>query len=97
MSRTVVRSRGKLSVFLVGFAVMILCGVLLIQIADMKETQSRLSTQEASLKTRLSEEQKRTDELEERRKYVQTKKYVEEKAKEYGYVYPNEIVLKPEE
>ncbi len=82
--------------FLIGFAVMVLCSVLLVQISDMRETQRQLKTQEASLQARYDEEMNRTKQLEEERVYVQTKKYVEEKAKEFGYVYPDEIILKPE-
>ena len=40
--------------------------------------------------------QKEAEELEERRVYVQTKKYVEEIAKKIGFVYPDEIVYKPQ-
>lgn len=94
--RTVKKKRNKLSMFLIGFAVMVLCSVLLVQISDMRETQRQLKTQEASLQARYDEEMNRTKQLEEERVYVQTKKYVEEKAKEFGYVYPDEIILKPE-
>ena len=38
---------------------------------------------------------KRTLELEELRVYVKTMKYVEERAKQLGLVYPDEIIYKP--
>ena len=43
----------------------------------------------------LEEEEQRTQEIEELKKYVQTKKYVEEVAKErLGLVYEDEILFK---
>jgi len=54
--------------------------------------------QEEELLAQISEEEERTEEIEELRKYVQTKKYVEEVAKErLGLVYENEILFKAEE
>jgi cell division protein FtsB len=42
-------------------------------------------------------EKERTEEIEEYRKYMQTKKYIEEMAKEkLGLVYENEILIKEE-
>ena len=39
--------------------------------------------------------QKRTDELNEYKKYIQTKKYVEDVAKDkFGLVYPDEIIFR---
>lgn len=90
------KKSNKMSIFLIGFIMMVLCGIMVIQISDMKEKQHELKLQESALKTQLAQQQKRTDDLEEEKVYVQTKKYVEEKAKEFGYVYPDEIILKPE-
>ena len=43
----------------------------------------------------LDDEQKRTDELNEYKKYIQTKKYVEDVAKDkFGLVYPDEIIFR---
>ena len=39
----------------------------------------------------------RLEALEEEKVYIQTQKYIEEKAKSIGYVYPDEIILTPEE
>lgn len=40
---------------------------------------------------------KRQNGWEERKVYVQTKKYVEEVAKQIGFVYPDEVIYKPQE
>lgn len=96
--RSTVRRKksNKMSMFLIAFIMMVLCGIMVIQISDMKVEQHELKIQEANLKLQLAQEQQRTDDLQEEKVYVQTKKYVEEKAKEFGYVYPDEIILKPE-
>lgn len=75
---------------------MIFLGIMVIQISDMKKQQHELKLQESQLKASLAAQQQRSLELEEEKVYVQTKQYVEEKAKEFGYVYPDEIILKPE-
>lgn len=47
------------------------------------------------LQEQVNDEQKRTDELNEYKKYIQTKKFVEEVAKDkFGLVYPDEIIFK---
>lgn len=51
----------------------------------------------AQLEQQINEQQERKSELEEYEKYVQTKKFVEETAKDkFGLIYPDEIVIKPE-
>ncbi len=54
--------------------------------------------QEEQLLAEIEEEEQRTKDIEELGKYVQTKKYVEEVAKErLGLVYPDEILFKAKE
>ena len=54
--------------------------------------------QEEELLAQIAEEEERAEEIEELKKYVQTKKYVEEVAKErLGLVYEDEILFKAEE
>ena len=49
----------------------------------------------AQLQAQVDEEQKRTNELNEYKKYIQTKKFVEEVAKDkFGLVYPDEIIFR---
>jgi len=66
------------------------------QIKDSKSELKELTRQELNLQTKMEAVQKEAEELEERRVYVQTKKYVEEIAKRIGFVYPDEIVYKPQ-
>jgi cell division protein FtsB len=49
------------------------------------------------LQAEIEQQQSRADELEEYKKYIQTKKFVEEMAKDkFGLIYPDELVFKPE-
>ena len=47
------------------------------------------------LEAQIDAEEKRTLDLDALKVYVTTMKYVEDKAKELGLVYPDEIVFKP--
>ena len=47
------------------------------------------------LSQKMEEQEARSISLEEYKKYIKTKKYVEEVAKRYGLIYPDEIVFKP--
>lgn len=50
------------------------------------------------LSQQIAEQESRSDSLDEYKKYVKTKKYVEEIAKEkFGLLYPDELVFKPTE
>lgn len=91
------KQSNKLGMLSVSIIVMGICGVLLYQMQDLKEKDKELAKTESELKEQLEEERERSEYLEERRIYVQTKKYVEEVAKKLGYVYPDEIILKPYE
>ena len=48
------------------------------------------------LSQKISEQESRSESVEEYKKYVQTKKYIEDIAKnKFGLIYPDEIVFKP--
>lgn len=52
----------------------------------------------AELEAQITEQEEKAEEIEEYRKYVQTKKYAEEVAKEkLGLVYEDEIIFKAED
>lgn len=54
--------------------------------------------QKTQLEQKIEEQESRKDELEEYGKYVQTKKFYEETAKnKFGLIYPDEILIKPSE
>ena len=61
--------------------------------SELKELEKK----EAKLIEKRDEQLDLKEELEERAVYVKTKAYVEEMAKKLGLVYPDEVVIKPEE
>lgn len=63
---------------------------------DLEREQSEKRRNE--VRTAIKEEQERTDEIDNYKAYVQTKKYVEEIAREkLGLVYEDEIIFKSED
>lgn len=61
----------------------------------LQQKNEAYQKQEEELLAQIEEEEQRTKEIEELSKYVQTKKYVEEVAKErLGLVYKDEILFK---
>lgn len=68
-----------------------------LQIHTLRQTNAELKARKARLEELLEEENLRAKELEEEKVYVQTQKYIEEKAKSIGYVYPDEIIFRKED
>lgn len=65
---------------------------------SLENKKAEYEAQKESLMQQIAQEEQRRDELEEYKKYVQTKKFVEEVAKDkFGLLYPEEIVFKPSE
>ncbi|MDY5577064.1 MAG: septum formation initiator family protein [Lachnospiraceae bacterium] len=81
----------------ISLIVMVFVAIMCIQIKDSKQELRALERQEQALQLQLEDAQDEAEYLEERKVYVQTKKYVEEVAKKIGYVYQDEIIYKPED
>ena len=78
------------------FTMVFVC-IFMIKIDSLRATERQKDSELTAKEQQLEEESKRTEELEEQRVYVQTKKYIEEEAKKMGYVHTDEIIFKPEE
>ena len=79
-------SGGRRACFLMFLSVCILLGVMFVESYEARE---------AALEADIEAEKDRNQDIEEQRKYMQTKKYVEEVAREkLGLVYPNETIYK---
>lgn len=79
------------------FVVVFFCLCIGIRSANLKKQSEELAERQEALEKQLANEEQRTKELEELEKYMQTKKYMEEVAKEkLGLVYPDEILIQPE-
>ncbi len=81
---------------MIAFVVVAFCLVLLVYTQSLKRQSEELAQKKAVIEKKLEQEEQRTKDLEELEKYMQTKKYVEEVAKErLGLVYPDEILIEP--
>ena len=97
------KRQNRLGMFLVLMVVLMLLVVVSVKSVELRQKLEAYQTEEKALRERVLQEQidaekARTEEIEEYRKYTQTKKYVEEVAKEkLGLVNEGEIIYKPEE
>ena len=74
--------------------------IVVVSIGSVQLKQKKAAQQQVieDLNEQIANEEKRTEEIDEDRKYTQTKQYVEETAKEkLGLVYEGEIIFKEED
>lgn len=91
------RVQNRFSMFLVSLVVLLIIIVVAVKSVELHDRLDTLDAEMAQLSTRLEEEQKRAEEIEEFRTYTQTKRYAEEVAKDkLGLVYEGEIVFTEE-
>ena len=90
--------QNRLGMFLVLMVVLMLLVVVSLKSAELRQKQETYAARERVLQEQIDAEKARTEEIEEYRKYTQTKKYVEEVAKDkLGLVNEGEIIYKPDE
>ena len=85
------------AVMIIAIIVVVALGVVLWRgKAGLEEKNADYQAQITELQSQIDDENKRSDELSEYEKYVKTKKFVEEIAKnKFGLIYPDELVFKP--
>ncbi len=89
------KPQNRFSMFLVSLVVLMIMVVVAVRSIELKQKIATYDTQIASLSTQIDAENARTEQIEEYRKYTQTKAYVEEVAKDkLGLVYEGEILFK---
>ena len=72
-----------------------MAGVVAVKSVELRQKREVYAAREIALEQQIEAEQARTEEIEEYRKYTQTKAYVEEVAKDkLGLVYQGEIIFK---
>ena len=77
---------------------MLLLGILFVQGIRLQARAAQYTRRAEELERQIDEEEMRTEEIEEMRRYMQTDRYVEEVARDkLGLVYPDEVIFKPEE
>ena len=101
--KVVVRNAGKKEkrkngLKIIAVAVLVLFAVITYSSVGLQAEKRALEKQQSELQAQLREEQDRSDELEEKRAYMQTVRYIEDIARNLlGLVYPDETILRPEE
>lgn len=97
-TRRVMRRKRRMEFKLVLAAVLCLLLVASFGKLRLQQKNDAYRQQEEELLAEISDEQERAKDIEELKKYIQTKKYVEEVAKErLGLVYEDEILFKAAE
>ena len=92
------KRQNRLGMFLVLTVVLMLLVVVSFKSVELKQKQETDAAKEKALQEQIDAENARTQEIEEYRKYTQTKKYVEEVAKDkLGLVKEGEIIYKPKD
>ena len=92
------KRQNRLGMFLVLMVVLMLLVVVSLKSAELRQKQETYAARERVLQEQIDAEKARTEEIEEYRKDTQTKKYVEEVAKDkLGLVNEGEIIYKPDE
>ena len=98
MSRKVAfrkKRQNRLGMILVSIVVLMLLGVITLNSFELRATSNHYQNQKEELLSKIEDEKLRTDEIADYEKYTQTKKYIEEIAKDkLGLVYDNEIIFK---
>lgn len=83
---------------IIGVAAFILvCVICVFQIVKTKQKNAELEARKERLEQLIEEESQRRTELDDEEVYVKTRKYIEEKAKSIGYVYPDEIIFREDD
>lgn len=91
------RKQNNKGISIIVFVVIAFCATVGIRTLTLKHQSEELAKRQAVLEKQMKSEEQRTRDLEELEKYMKTKKYVEEVAKEkLGLVYPDEILIEPE-
>ena len=101
MQNRVVRKSNKSSratILLVLLVVVVIVAATVIRSLSLSEKRDELAITEVQLEQQLEEANNKADELAEREKYMKTKKYIEDEAKnKLGLVNKDEILLKPKD
>lgn len=92
------KNQNRFSMFLVSLVVLAIVIVVSVRGRNLKSQMEAYEEQGAKLDKQIEAELERAEDIEEYGKYTQTKKFVEETAKEkLGLVYPDEIIFQEED
>lgn len=83
---------------IIAFVVLILFGIIAFKKIDLDKRSVQASQKIENLEARIQKEEEQTEEIKNLEAYVQTRRYIEDVAREkLGLVYEDEIILQQEE
>ena len=92
------KKKRKNGLKIIAVAVLVLFAVITYSSVELQAEKRALEKREAELQEQLQTEQERSEELDDKKAYMQTIRYIEEIARKVlGLVYPDETILRPEE
>lgn len=92
------RRQNRFSMFLVSIVVVMILVAVWVRSMELQRKLDTYTVKQEQLEEKIADEEQRQQEIQEFRKYTQTKKYAEEVAKEkLGLVYEDEIIFRQEE
>ena len=92
------RSQNRAGIIWASFVVLILVTVVSIKSVGLMKKAKDYEAKEAALQQQIEQEEARAEEIAEFERYTQTRKYIEDTAREkLGLVYPGEIIFKNED
>lgn len=92
------KKKRKNGLKIIAVAVLVLFAVITYSSIELQAEKRALEKQKTELEEQLQTEQERSGELEDKKAYMQTVRYIEEVARKVlGLVYPDETILRPEE
>ena len=92
------KKKGKNGLKIIAVAVLVLFAVITYSSVELQAEKRALEKQKQELEDKFQTEQERSEELEDKKAYMQTVRYIEEVARKVlGLVYPDETILRPED
>lgn len=83
---------------LIAVMVLLVCGIVSYNRQELDKANAKSTARIAELKDDIEQEKEQAKEIQEKKAYMQTKKYIEEMAREkLGLVYKDEIIFKAQE
>ena len=83
---------------LIAFIVLLVCGIVTYNRQELDKTNMKAAARIAELNEAIEKEEDEAKEIQKKKAYVQTKKFIEEMAREkLGLVYKDEIIFKAED
>lgn len=92
------RRKRRTGLILTALMVFSICAIVTYKQQGLNLAEAKADQRIEQLNTQIKDEKKRAEDIEEKKAYVQTKKFIEEMAREkFGLVYKDEIIFKSEE